>query len=62
MRPKKVTAGQWGKKRPTGFVRPPRISRRRRAKIQGQIAQAMLTAQIREGLKSPDDGPRITEI
>jgi len=61
MRPKKVTAGQWSKKRPTGFVRPPRISRRRQAKIQKLIAQAMLAAQIREGMKTLD-GPHITEV
>jgi hypothetical protein len=62
MRSNKITAGAWKRKNPTGFIRPKRISRRRQAKIQKQIAQALLAAQIREGVKSLDDGPRITEV
>ena len=62
MRTKKVTAGAWKRKNPTGFIRPRRLSRRRQMQLQRQIAQSILQEQIREGVKSLDDLPTVTQI
>jgi hypothetical protein len=62
MRSNKITAGQWKRKRPTGFVRAKRISIRARRRAYVRMLNARLMEQLYEGAAGLADTPTRTEV
>ena len=62
MRSNKITAGQWKRKRPTGFTRGKKISARSRKRLYKSLLDKSLSAQLFAGAQGLTDSANRREV